>query len=350
MMHDYDTIAFHKNERPGTMARDLSQVPLAVVGKTSQKHFDSSGQKSPETEALEFYLMQHAMGEIEAKFEPDEPLGDSLKLVERFHDVLNSAGARLFHYIMITTTRESRHLTNSQEGDLISKHGQECADFTNKVKSGSQNALFNYSGNLRLGKYLDYLCDVYNELIWSSSYGGKPWGMVTEAIRSMVNGTISIEMMLDIGYALEHNACSVFNKGFQFTHFDAFQLYTILDCQRAGQIPNLIKSGKPFCTHVQNKHETDLAKMEEVFDTDYDKWVNWDVVEALGAVQNYDQYKATNMQKFGSDPKFTAANAAVLEKVAAAKDAAAAKKAAQEKMYFEVMPGVKIKKAEKIRG
>jgi hypothetical protein len=97
------------------------------------------------------------------------------------------------------------------------------------------------------------------------------------------------------------------------------------------------------------KHATDLAKMEEAFGAEYDQWVDWEVVEALGAVQSYDQYKATNMQKFGHDPKFKAANAAVLDKVKAAKDAAAAKKAAQEKLYFEVMPGVKIKKAMKAR-
>lgn len=349
MIHDYDTYAFHKNERPGTLARDLSQVPLALAGKTAKKHLGDSGQKSPESEALEFYTMQHAMGQIEAAYEPDEPLGNKLPLVERFHNVLNSAGARLFQYIMITTTRESRHLTNVQEDQLIQKHGSACADFTKSVKSSSQKALFNYSGSLKLGPYLDYLCDVFNQLSWSSSYGGTAWGQVTEAVRDTVNGELSIEMLLDIGYTLAHNNGPIFNKGFQFTHYDAFQLYTILDCQRAGQIPSLIKAGAPFCTHVKNVHATDVAKMEQVFESEYDKWVNWDVVEALGAVQSYDQYKATNMQKFGNDPKFKAANAAVLEQVKAAKDAAAAKKAAQEKMYFEVMPGVKIKKAVKTR-
>jgi len=349
MIHDYDTYAFHKSERPGTMARDLSQVPLALAGKAAKKHLGNSGQKSPESEALEFYVLQHAMGQIEAAYEPDEPLGNKLKLVERFHDVLNAAGARLFQYIMITTTRESRHLTNYQEDNLIAKHGNDCAEFTKAVKSSSQKALFNYKGSLRLGPYLDYLCDVYNTLSWSSSYGGKPWGNVTEAIRDTVNGRISVEMMLDIGYTLAHNNGPIFNKGFQFTHYDTFQLFTILDCQRAGQIPNLIKSGAPFCTHVNTKHSTDVAKMEQVFDAEYDQWVNWDVVEALGAVQNYDDYKSANMQKFGNDPKFKAANASVLEQVKAAKDAAAAKMAAQEKMYFEVMPGVKIKKAVKTR-
>jgi len=349
MIHDYDTIAYHKSERPGTMARDLSQVPLSVAGKTAKANLNSAGQKSPESEALEFYLLQHAMGEIEAAHDPDEPLGSKLPLVERFHEVLNSAGSRLFQYILITTTRESRHLTNVQEDQLIQKYGSQCADFTKKVKSGAQKALFNYSGDLKLGPYLDYLVDVFNTLSWSSSYGGKPWGSVTEAIRDTVNGKISVEMMLDIGYALAHNNGPIFNKGFQFTHYDAFQLYTILDCQRAGQIPNLIKSGSPFCTHVQNTHSGDLFSMETLLKTEYDSWVDWDVVEALGAVQTYDQYKSANMQKFGNDPKFKAANAAVLEKVAAAKDAAAAKKAAHEKLYFEVMPGVKIKKAVKAR-
>ncbi len=350
MLHDYDTIAFHKNERPGTVARDLSQVPLALAGQITEKHLAASGQKSPESEALEFYLMQHAMSQIETTYEPDEPLGESVKLVERFHDVLNTAGARLFHYFMITTTRESRHLTNMQETNLIGKHGKECADFTAKVKSSNQKALFNYSGDLKLGPYLDYLCDVYNTLTWSSSYGGKPWGQITEALRDCVVGKISVEQMLDVGFTLEHNTCSVFNKGFQFSHYDAFQLYTILDCQRAGQIPSLIKSESPFCTHVEYKHTTDLHKMESVFKSEYDEWVDWAVVEALGAKQSYDKYKTANMQKFGNDPKFKAANESVLAKVAAAKDAAAAKKAAQEKLYFEVMPGVKIKKAVKVRG
>jgi hypothetical protein len=347
MIHDYDTLAYHRSERPGTMARNLSQVLLRDAGKYAKAHVNSCQEEHPEVEALSFYLGQHMMHEMGAQVSPDEPLGQKLVLIEKYHKTLNVAGARLFHYVLITTTRESRHLTNSQEDNLQTKHGLECVKFTKSVKKHSQNALYNYTGDLKLGPYLDYLCDVFNELQWSSSYGGPAWGKVTEAIRDCVNGQISIEMMLDIGYTLAHNNGPIFNKGFQFKHYDSTSLYTVLDCQRGGQIPNLIKSGN--CPHTKTEHHLFVEEMENLLGVTVNPWVAWDVVEKLGAVQSYSSQKAKNMQQYGHDPVFIAENKAVLEKVKLAQQQAAQKKAMEEKMYLQIMPGVKVKKSKAIR-
>lgn len=347
MIHDYDTLAYHRSERPGTMARNLSQVLLQDAGKYAEAHVNSCGQESPEREALSFYLLNHAMAELSAQVSSDEPLGERLQLVENYHKVLNEAGARLFHYVLITTTRESRHLTNVQENDLLGKHGAQCVEFTKQVKKYNQKALYQYTGALKLGPYLNYLCDVFNELQWSSSYGGPAWGKVTEAIRDCVDGVISIEMMLDIGYTLAHNNGPIFNKGFQFAHYDATSLYTVLDCQRAGQVPNLIKSlGTTFATV---EHHKIIVQMETLLGMTVNEWVSWEMVEKLGAVQTYASEKAKNMQVFGNNPVFIAENKAVIEKVKLAQKQAAQKKAMEEKMYLQIMPGVKVKKSEAIR-
>jgi hypothetical protein len=346
MIYDYDTLDYHRLERPGTMARNLSEVPLAQAGKYAKLNVDAMAQQSPETEALSFYMLNHAMGELHTRLTGDEPLGAALPVVEAYHDVLGKAGQRMFHYLLITTTRESRHITNSQEDNLISKHGAACAAFTKKVKAHAEAALYNYSGDLKLGPYLDYLCDMFNTCSWSSSYGGTAWGEVAQALRDAVWGETNIEMMLDTGYTLAHNNGPIFNKGFQFKHYDAKSLYTILDCQRAGQIPELIATGNKFCPQVNPEHKGYLEMMRNLIGVKINEWVNWALVEKLGAVQNYDVQKKKNIQIYGGNPEFQAENAALAQQVKDVQEAAAAKKAFEEKMFLEIMPGVKILKGE----
>jgi hypothetical protein len=172
-VYEYDTLAHHAKERPGTMLRSLAHVPLKTIGKAVQGSVSKVGGKvTPEREAITFYLLNHAMHEIGLQRATDEPLGDMLPIVEQYHHALNNLGYRLFNYLMMITTREMRHLDTSNVSQLQPAHGDACIAFTTAVKSKAQDALWETNTPITLGAYLDYLLAVYNETSWGGSFGG----------------------------------------------------------------------------------------------------------------------------------------------------------------------------------
>lgn len=352
-IYDYDTLAYHAKERPGTMRRSLAHVPLKQIGPAAKSSINAVGSKVTATrEAISFYMLSHAMNEIGLRVDQDEPLGDMLPIVEQYHHALNTLGFRLFNYLVIITTRETRHITNNQHHQLENKHGAELVQFTTKVKSESQDALFNTQSDITLGTYLDYVLDIYNPqyVHWGSAYGGPKWGAVTQALRDFVYGDLNMEMLLDVGYTLAHNGGPIFDKGFHYN--GSAHLLKVLDVQRAGQMPNLVKSkAVPL---VESGH-VDLLKMieEKINGFTVDPWVNWKLVEELGALNGpypHDQLQVE--QQFGHLPEFQAQMQAVSAQAQAAQIAKAAKKAQAEKGYIEIMPGVKLKKGvmQRVKG
>jgi hypothetical protein len=347
-VYEYDTLAYHAKERPGTMRRSLAHVKVRDIGPHVKDSINKCGNKVSATrEAISFYMLSHAMLEVQQRVDMYEPLGDLLKIVEQYHHALNTLGYRLFNYLMIITTRESRHLQASHAG-LAAEHGQDCVDFTSKVKAHSQDALFNYSGDLTLGQYLDYLCDVYFKLSWSSAYGGPKWGHVTKALRDFVYGEINMEMLLDVGYTLAHNGGPIFDKGFHYKHGGP-SLLKLLDVQRAGQVPNLVKA--KCISEVEAGHVTLLDMIEKRIGREFNPWVNWKLVDKLGALNGPYTHDANQVaQQFGHLPEYQAEMQVIEEQAQAHAAAQAAKKAAEEKGYIEVMPGVKLKKGVMTRG
>lgn len=348
-VYEYDTLIYHAKERPGTMLRSLAHVPLRIIGKAVEQSVAKVGAPvKPEREAISFYLLNHAMHEIGLRCEPDEPLGDMLPVVEQYHHALNNLGYRLFNYLMVITTREMRHVTGDQENKLKSKHGNPLVQFTKAVKGQSQDALFNCTQQFNVGDYLDYLVDIYNELSWNGSFGGPAWGEVTRCLRDCVHGETTIEMMIDVGYTLEHNGGSIFNKAFHYKHKGA-NLVKILDVQRGGQIPNLVKSGA--VPEVQQGHRDLLAMCEKAIPGfTVSPWVNWALVEKLGAKHSYGAEKAQVEAAHGHLAAYQSEQQEIIAQVKAVKDAQATKKAAEEGMYIEIMPGVKLKKGVVKRG
>jgi len=348
-VYEYDTLAHHAKERPGTMLRSLAHVPLSTIGKAVKSSVGKVGAAvMPEREAITFYLLNHAMHEIALQRAPDEPLGDMLPVVEQYHHALNNLGYRLFNYLMVITTRELRHVSGSQENKLKGKHGSQCVAFTKTVKSNAQDALYDTNSPVPVGDYLDYLVDVYDELSWGKAFGGKKWADVTRCLRDFVQGESTIEMMIDVGYTLEHNTSSIFNKGFHYKKYGD-DLAKILDVQRGGQIPQLVK-GKAVGS-VEQGHRDLLEQCENAIPGfEVNPWVNWTLVEKLGAIHSYTQEQSVTESQYGHLPAYQAEQQAIVAQVAAVKEAAAAKKIVEEGMFIEIMPGVKLKKGTMTRG
>lgn len=343
-IYDYDTLAYHAKERPGTMRRSLAHIPLKQIGPATQHSVQKCGGPVKATrEAISFYLLNHAMNEVGLRADEHEPLNDMLPVVEQYHHALNTLGYRLFNYLVIITTRESRHITNSQHKNLVGDHGSQCVAFTDMVKAKSQDALFETQSDIPLGKYLDYLLDIYFKCSWSGAYGGPAWGKVTRALRDFVYGETNMETLLDIGYTLAHNGGPIFDKGFHYTGGKG-SIFKVLDVQRAGQIPQLVKAKS--VSEVEQGHITLLDMIEKAIPGfKVNPWVNWPMVDQLGAIHGpYHHEHQANESNFGHLPDYKAEKQALEQQKQAILQAKAAKQASLEKNYIEIMPGVKLKK------
>jgi hypothetical protein len=351
--YEQDTLEYHMKERPGTAFRDLSEVPMKVIGARIKNATSATDKAQPEEEAITFYLLNHAMHEIAQRVDPDEPLGKLEGLVEYYHQVLAYSGSRLFNYLMIICTRELRHFPTSSNWAsggmevLLAKHGQKCIDFAEEIRHSSQEALFNNDLDMPVGKYLDFLCDAYNDITWSGAYGGENWGKCTQPLRDVVHGESSIEMMLDVGFTLAHNNGPIFNKGFQYDHYNGDEMATILDVQRGGQIPQLVRSKDS--KFVTTAHTAFLDEIEEQDLMKVNPWINWTMVEMLGALKSYPYKKQSVAAEFGGNADYIAEMSTLTAKVQAKKDLDAAEKAKAEASVFEIMPGVVLKKVELVR-
>jgi len=129
-----------------------------------------------------------------------------------------------------------------------------------------------------------------------SSYGGKPWGHIADTLKKLVLGETSPEMFTDTAWTLAHNNGPMFNKGMLYKQYTQ-SLYKILDVQRSGQIPQLVREGgvDGITSVVKNVYEN-CAK---VFPEEFSGHVDWFKVEALGALHHYPNEKAKQEQKYG---------------------------------------------------
>ena len=157
-----------------------------------------------ERDAVIFYLMNHAVSVVRQKVHPLESLGNYLPLVEEYQRQLSQRATRMFYYMLLICTRESRHCKTSYDSQtwkgLVHKYGQAVLDFHSTIKGiGSSSAADRFRENppdVLLGKYVEFLSDVFYEGTYSPSYGGPAWGKVADVLRDYVLGKLTAEMML----------------------------------------------------------------------------------------------------------------------------------------------------------
>ena len=285
---------------------------------------------------------------LSARVDMDEPLGDLLPLVDVYQGALSRQATRLFYYLLVICTRESRHVHSfgDIEADLIAKYGPECAKFLRKhLSKGSATSVDTLRKNppsTTMGKYTDFLVDVFYDGNFSGGYGGPKWGAVAKVLREFTHGRYSAEMMVDVGWTLCHNGGPIFNKGVFYHTYDKKALLKILDVQRAGMIPQGVATKA-----LANISQAALAYQqhaEALLGQEAGGYVDWYAVEALGAVQKYSSEKKAQADAHGVPDSVAAALAkkAAAEKAEKAKAAAAAK--AEADKYFHILPNFKLAK------
>jgi hypothetical protein len=349
-----NTLAHHQS-RVLTTHRDMSEVKCAVIAKAVSAYMkaDVKPDTKPETEALWFYGMNHGMALISAKYAPLQPLPPmELEFVRAYHEVLGPKAVRAFYYLLWICTREARH-----NGSLVKDtpkitelFGPEVGAFYSSINGGEagiSKAFLTNPPDCSIGVYVKSLAWMFYKSSWSTGYGGKKWGDVTDCLVRFVTGEFTAEMMLDTVWTLAHNGGAIFNKGSFYTCHTPV-LARLLDIQRSGQIPEAIGSDAPLAKFSDVGLCAQMATVFMLFESKLGKFVDWVMVEALGSVEKYPSEKKKQLGIAALTPAGKAAQAkaeaAALVKALAVAKAEAKAIADHDKIWFKVMEGFEVQK------
>jgi hypothetical protein len=204
--------------------------------------------------------------------------------------VVRVASLRLFFYLLLICTRESRHIHNSASLflELQDKYG--AMSFTRRVRgltsTDAAALLINDPPDCEMGKYTDHLVDVFSMGSFGGGYGGPKWADIAKVLRNFVHGVLSPELMLDTGFTLAHNGGPIFNKEMLYKHYSKGELMRVLDAQRAGMVPQLVRNKSS--TMVTGKHQSMDANVVKVLGSDFGCGaMDWALATKLGAKQQH---------------------------------------------------------------
>jgi hypothetical protein len=288
---------FQHKKRQATQLVDMSQVKTPdVVNRLKHGYealmgkFGAPTMETPETSAISFYLGNAAIARFHEHYGQFGPLPDGANnIVNDYYDMLTVEGVRMFYYLLLICTRETRHVSKSPGMKAQVEH-YGAWNFLTKLPKDSDaaaEALKDNPPDVLLGDYTNHMVEVFDDGIFGGGYGGKPWARVATCLREFVHGRTTAEMMLDTAFTLAHNNGPIFNKGMVF-HQHSDGLIQILDVQRAGMIPQFLKEVN--AKYVKSRH-TELHQHVQELCGGFDGVVDWDKVVELGAVGNYNKKK-----------------------------------------------------------
>jgi hypothetical protein len=299
-----DTLAYLKGQ-PLFVAKSMRDVEVVDAAKVVEHYLNSHSLVHPETEAITFYSGNAVWAELCRNFALDEPLPVAAKaLADQYIASASEAAQRLFYYLFLIITRESRHVYLGQSfvAKLIATHGQLYADFNKYMHtaSGSMHAKDKFLAKppqMKLGAYADAVEWTFRHGSCSGGFGGKPWAEIAKVFKDLVDGTFSPEMATDVSWALCHNNGPIFNKAMTYHGYNGQKIKTILDVQRSGQIPELvIDPSSVGSQYVSVEAEKMVSGARNLFPKAFGTTVDWVKVEKAGAVQSYGALKAAQAQ------------------------------------------------------
>lgn len=305
-----NTLAYQLHARPLARLRSMGSVTMGQAADRMGAYMATpEGQEKvkPETDAIWFYLMSHAMRELTMAYDPHEPLPPAaMGLVEEYNLRAAKSMQRALYYMVVICAREARHLPTTHKEKVKAAiteaglhpstlkavgHFQDTSDWTMATKVFRQ-----YLSDAPITDVLESLRLTFENDGYTGGYGGKPWADVTRCPEDFVKGRITAEVMLDTVWTLAHNNGPIFNKGFLYSHH-SHVLIEVLDLQRAGMIPLLtwVESGVESVKYVTPEHRAfrDKLLLAVPGSADFQKApINWLRVKELGAVGHYAAYVA----------------------------------------------------------
>jgi hypothetical protein len=293
----------HFNAAPQVHQHDLSGLPTAVYSAATLKYRKTCGQTFPNDEAVTFYTLNHCASLVRKSFTENEPLPDwARQIMANYTDVAMAQGERMLHYILSITTREMRHLKSSTSAAcwnaIKTAHGQEAVDYLKNISNNGDETVavkkyMEHPPNLTIGQYTKALAYAFHHGSWAGSYGGHPWGNVTDAVVSYLTGVTSMEMLVDTGYTLAHNGGPIFNKGMMYSQYDG-HFMTILDVQRSGQLPDLMLASQTLGIQKTTSATEAVALIKQHMPQEIKGYVDWQLVDELRPAKE----KANNPYKY----------------------------------------------------
>lgn len=205
--------------------------------------------KSPEEEAVRFYLLNHLVSVLRAKKHVLEPL-DAFEdvVMEEYTSLLFGSGLRAVMYLIQICVQEARHgaQRSTFKGTLEEKghsvqYPENCFEWYTGCEGVSQWK--QSPPDVQLIDFCRFVPVCFSYGIFGSSFGGQPWANVAECLNGFVSGKYSVEVLMDTIWTLAHNTGPIFNKGYLYHHQDNDKLAKLLDVQRSGQMPALKSVG-----------------------------------------------------------------------------------------------------------
>jgi hypothetical protein len=264
---------------------------------------------NPDADAFRFYLTNHFLADMQLRHHLDHPLTwEETEAVHEAVTTLNTMARRLFHYLILICTRETRHASSGPELiDILQNADGEFATFFNEIhhtsSSKAENHFRKHAPNIPMTNYTTHLVDLFTDPSYSGGYGGPAWAEIAKCLRDFVHGVISAETMVDIGWSLSHNNGPIFNKGMYYDMY-SHELIRVLDIQRAGQIPHAIRDYRIWGFSVNP--ETGSGPVQQMYDTyanfvgwnELPSFIDWHAVVAAGAIKGVPKsYFAAQEQK-----------------------------------------------------
>lgn len=291
---------------PQTKPQNLAAINCKDIALRARSYMNSTPTVSPDQQAVEFYALNQCVAAIAKVYGKDSVLPlDVREVVEAYADELVQQSSRLFFYMLMITTRESRHSGTGQKftDKYRSEFGDEALNFLSAIHgSGSSGAVQYFKDNppnMPLGKYSRALEYCFFNAQFGGGYGGKPWGNIAKTFADMVNGVTSLEIMVDTAYTLAHNNGPMFNKGMLYSMYSQNIIKT-LDVQRSGQMVEHVLEGGLPSEYVSDRCRDLCYRMKKLLPDEFGDYVDWFKVENLGAVGDYESLKMKQTKKYGA--------------------------------------------------
>lgn len=291
--------------RPLSARRKTREASLGEVLVRVQDFCEKESPVAPETAALEFYLLNHAVGLVRQQKGLDEPLGELGPVVTTYYSGGTDLAVRMFVYLLLICNGEARHATHHPPdfwpmmrqafSIKVATYHEGLQELDKASREPARNHLLEHPPPVSVGLFIESLRWVFKRAKWSGSFGGKKWAAVADLLRRYVGGEVSPEQMIDTAFTLAHNTGPVFDKGMGlFDHYKSM-LLEILDVQAAGQIPQMIWSeDNKYISAVRWMHSLCVERLgkEQLIGP-----VDWEaVIKATGDPDRIQGYKTKAVQ------------------------------------------------------
>lgn len=277
---------------PQFTPKNLYDLPLTPIAKGCANG-KGENNADPVEDALRFYTLNHLAMILRKEFTPHQKLPDWARAIMRdYLECVASQGSRMFKYVLLIITRESRHIHNKEHsfwGPFVEKYGAELKAFNeairNKGTDGTANYLIDNPPAALVGAHVEAIEYIFREGKFSGGYGGLPWAEIAKTLLMLLKGELTMETFLDTAYTLAHNGGPIFNKGMFYDHYDGV-IFKVLDVQRSGQMPQYVLE---YHEHDGDLHDVlkHVKNLREAFPDALGHYVDWFQVEALGSKNKY---------------------------------------------------------------